>query len=127
MTAAELNAFRRRLEALRDRLGGTVATLQGEALRPIGDSASGGLSDLPRHPADRSSDAFEEDVALGLLGNEGHMLDEVMAALAQLDSGKFGLCSACGAAIARERLTALPYARYCRNCEEVHEAAAAAS
>lgn len=124
MTRVEINAFRRRLEALRARLGSTVATLQDEALRPIGSEDSGGLSDLPRHPADRSSDAFEEDVALGLLGNEGHILDEVEAALSQLEAGKFGLCSACGAAIARERLTALPYARYCRRCEETHEAAA---
>lgn len=122
MTRTETNAFRRRLEALRTRLGRTVATLQGEALRPNGSEASGGLWDLPRHRADRSSDAFEEDVALGLLGNEGHILDAVEAALARIDAGKFGLCTACGAAIAHERLSALPYARYCRRCEETHEA-----
>jgi RNA polymerase-binding transcription factor DksA len=103
-----------------------VTTLQDEALRPIGSTASGGLSDLPRHPADRSSDAFEEDVALSLLVNEGDMLNEVEAALAQLDAGKFGLCTACSAAIARERLRAVPYARYCLHCEETKEAAAAA-
>lgn len=124
MTRTETNAFRRRLEALRTRLGGTVATLQGEALRPIGSEASGGLSDLPRHLADRSSEAFEEDVAMSLLGNEGHILNEVEAALMQLDAGKFGLCTGCGVVIPRERLTALPYARYCRPCEEVHEVAA---
>src|SRR5271163_4512599 len=119
MTCAETNGFHCRLEALRTRLGGTVATLQGEALRPIGGAGSGGLSDLPRHLADRSSEAFEEDVALSLLGNEGHILGEVEAALIQLDAGKFGLCAGCGAAIPRERLTALAYARYCRPCEEV--------
>lgn len=126
MIAAEMKVFRHRLEALRTRLGDTVTTLQGEALRPIGSAASGGLSDLPRHPADRSSDAFEEDVALGLLGNEGHMLDAVEAALARLDAGKFGLCTACGAAIAHERLTAIPYARHCLHCEEMQETAAVA-
>jgi RNA polymerase-binding transcription factor DksA len=98
--------------------------LQGEALRPIGGAASGGLSDLPRHIADRSSEAFEEDVALSLLENEGHILDEVEAALGRLDAGTFGMCADYGTAIPRERLTALPYTRSCRPCEEMHEAAA---
>jgi len=125
MTRTEINAFRRRLEALRTRHGGTVTVLQGEALRAIGNEASGGLSDLPRHLGDRSSDAFEEDVALGLLGNEGHILEEVEAALARIDGGEFGLCIGCGVAIAHERLAALPYARYCVHCEEKQEATAA--
>jgi DnaK suppressor protein len=121
MTQSEIEAYRRRLEWLKARVGGAVTSLQAEALRPIGGEAGGGLSDVPRHPAERSSDAYEEDVALELLGNEGHILSEVEAALERIAAGRFGLCSACGAALTRERLAALPYARYCVHCENRQE------
>jgi len=121
MTRSEIDGYRHRLDELKARVGGDVTTLQAEALRPIGSEASGGLSDVPRHLADRSSNAYEEDVALGLLGNEGHILGEVEAALERIDAGRFGLCIGCGAALTGERLAALPYARYCVHCEKQQE------
>lgn len=121
MTPIEIDSYRRRLERLRARVGGEVATLQAEALRPVGSDASGGLSDVPRHPGDRSSEEYEEDIALELLGNEGHILGEVEAALDRIETGRFGLCSRCGAALTSERLAALPYARYCVTCETEQE------
>jgi RNA polymerase-binding transcription factor DksA len=121
MTHSEIAGYRQRLEELKARVGGEVTTLQAEALRPIGSEDSGGLSDLPRHPGDRSSAAYEEDVALELLGNEGHILGEVEAALARIDAGRFGLCTACGADLTKERLAVVPYARYCVHCEKKEE------
>lgn len=125
MTHSEIKRFRDRLEAARARLRGMVSTLQDEALRPVGHNETSGLSDLPRHNADRSNDEFAEDVALEVLENEGHLLEEVEAALARLDAGNFSLCTACGAAIGRERLIALPHASHCRHCEALEETAAA--
>jgi DnaK suppressor protein len=121
MTRSEIDAYRHRLEILKARVGGEVTTLQAEALRPIGSEAAGGLSDVPRHLAERSSAAYEEDVALELLGNEGHILGEVEAALARIEAGRFGLCTRCGAPLTRERLAVLPYARYCVRCEKKQE------
>jgi len=121
MTRSEIDGYRHRLEELKARVGGDVTTLQAEALRPIGSEASGGLSDVPRHLADRSSNAYEEDVALELLGNEGHILGEVQAALARIEAGRFGMCTGCAAPLTRERLAVLPYARYCVHCEKKEE------
>jgi len=121
MTGDEIDGYRHRLEKLRARVGGSVTALQNEALRPIGSEISGGLSDVPRHLGDRSSDAYEEDVAMELLGKEGDILNEVEAALARIETGRFGLCSDCGAPLKRERLAALPYARYCVDCGRKQE------
>lgn len=43
-------------------------------------------------------------------------LREVEAALARLDDGTWGRCEACGGAIGRIRLRALPEARRCATC-----------
>lgn len=43
-------------------------------------------------------------------------LAEIDAALARIDEGTFGTCIACGEAIGRQRLLALPEARHCLGC-----------
>ncbi len=40
------------------------------------------------------------------------------AALARIDAGTYGVCISCGGNIARGRLTALPFAVRCAECEE---------
>jgi DnaK suppressor protein len=43
-------------------------------------------------------------------------ISEIGRALARMDLGTYGRCEACGAPIARERLEAIPQARYCVAC-----------
>ena len=120
-TKTEKQSFRRRLSAWRDRLVLELMQLQDEAQRAVGAEASGGLSNVPIHPADLAANAAEEDVTLGLLGNEESILAEVDAALARLDAGTFGRCESCKRPIAKERLQAAPHARYCLPCEKKQE------
>jgi RNA polymerase-binding protein DksA len=116
MTKAEMQSYRRRLLALKKRLGGDLSALEEEALHPVGGEASGGLSDVPVHPADLGTDNFEEELALELLENEDHLLTEIDDALERIEQGTFGRCENCGQPISRERLEAVPYARYCIRC-----------
>jgi DnaK suppressor protein len=116
-TTLDAESYRRRLAAWRRRLRGDIADLEQEALRGVGAEPSGGLSNVPLHPADLAADAAEETVALGLLGNEEAMLAEVDAALARLAAGTFGFCEGCHEPIPRRRLEAAPYVRYCIHCE----------
>jgi DnaK suppressor protein len=113
MTEPELKYFRRRLLALKKRVGGDLSDLEEEALRGIGGEASGGLSDVPVHPADLGTDNFEEEVNLTLLENEEQILEEIEDALERIEHGTFGRCEECQQEIPRERLEAVPYARYC--------------
>jgi RNA polymerase-binding protein DksA len=116
VTQGELNHYRRRLLALKKRLGGDLSALEEEALHPVGGEAAGGLSDVPVHPADLGTDNYEEEVTLGLLENETQFLMEINDALERIEQGTFGRCEECGQPISWERLQALPYARYCVRC-----------
>ena len=73
------------------------------------------------HPGDFIDDAATE-TACGVLesleGREHRVLAEIEAAEGRLAMGTFGVCVACGRAIAVERLRALPTARLCVRCEE---------
>jgi DnaK suppressor protein len=43
-------------------------------------------------------------------------LEETDAAIERIDRGRFGRCETCGGAIGRQRLLALPAARFCIHC-----------
>jgi len=73
------------------------------------------------HIADDATDAFEQTVGVALQRKVEATLDEVTQALAKLDDGTYGLCETCGARIDRARLEALPYARYCMDCQARQE------
>jgi RNA polymerase-binding protein DksA len=124
MTEGGIKSYRRRLLALKERLGGELPELEEEALRGVGGEASGGLSDVPVHPADLAPQEYEEEVTLGLLENEDQLLTEVNDALARIERGTFGRCENCGQEISRARLEALPYARHCLRCARLLQARA---
>lgn len=44
-------------------------------------------------------------------------LAETEAALARMDSGRYGRCGRCGSMISLERLSAYPQARHCARCQ----------
>jgi RNA polymerase-binding transcription factor DksA len=113
MSTAELARYRGALLALRGRLAGDVSSLADEA-RNSEDEASGNLSHVPIHMADLGT--YEREFTLGLLANEEHTLEEIAAALGRIERGTFGHCEGCRTAIRKDRLDALPYARYCVEC-----------
>jgi RNA polymerase-binding transcription factor DksA len=124
MTKAEIDSYRRRLLTLKKRLGRQLSDLEKEALRPVGGEASGGLSNVPLHPADLGNDSYEEEVALDLLKNEKQILTEIEDALKRIEQGAFGRCAECGQEIPKERLDAVPWTRYCRRHAQEVEARA---
>src|SRR6266853_1373812 len=116
ITQAEVESYRKRLVGLRDRLSGDVSHLTEEALRKSGGEASGGLSNMPLHPADLGTDNFEQEFTLNLLQNQEQVLREIADALERIRARSFGLCEECQQPIPIARLQALPYARHCVAC-----------
>jgi DnaK suppressor protein len=116
MTKADLDGYRQRLLALRDRLNGDVSHLADEALRKNQRDSSGNLSSMPIHMADIGSDNFEQEFTLSLLQNEEHVLIEIGDALDRIGQGSYGRCEECGHPVPRVRLDALPYTRHCVAC-----------
>jgi RNA polymerase-binding transcription factor DksA len=121
MTAAELDQYRQILLAMQQRHNGDITHLTDEALRTGGGEASGNLSNMPIHMADLGTDNFEQEFTLSLLQTEEQLADEIAAALTRIKEGSFGRCEECGGSIAKVRLGAVPYARYCIDCARKRE------
>jgi DnaK suppressor protein len=61
---------------------------------------------------------FATDLAIVTIERERLELKEIEFALERIKTGDYGVCEACGAAIRKPRLLALPWARLCIACAE---------
>jgi RNA polymerase-binding transcription factor len=65
---------------------------------------------------------MEDSEVVDALGNEARQeLAKIVAALQRFETGAFGKCADCGAAINPDRLAAYPYAEDCIECAEFAE------
>lgn len=62
--------------------------------------------------ADAGTDAFDRDFALSLVSSEQDALNEVEEAILRIKDGSYGVCEVTGEDISKERLAAVPFARY---------------
>jgi len=113
LTPAEIEGFRRLLIEKWLELLGDVNQIESEALRKSRLDAAGDLSSMPIHMADLGTDNFEQEFALGLMDSERKILTEIRAALQRIEDGTYGICEGTGKPIAKARLKANPWARYC--------------
>ncbi|HEU5423258.1 MAG TPA: TraR/DksA C4-type zinc finger protein [Nitrolancea sp.] len=112
-----MDVFRGRLTQAFQETAGEIADiddeLQGLALD---DTAAEGVDN---HIGDDSDQLFERE---RLMTIRGELVDRRLAiqqALQKLDDGTYGICERCGKPIAPERLEALPFARYCLDCQDI--------
>lgn len=117
----ELESFRNILQTLRARLRGDLDQMTDEALRRDQPQSSGNLSNVPLHMADVGTENYDQEFTLGLIENERVTLEEIQEALGRIESGTFGRCLECNAAIPKPRLQALPYTRHCIQCARAME------
>ena len=113
---AELDSFREVLRKLRARLRGDLDQMTDEALRRDQPDSSGNLSNVPLHMADVGTENYDQEFTLSLIENEQVVLDQIQDALARVDEGTYGMCTECEQPIAKPRLQAIPYAKYCIEC-----------
>jgi DnaK suppressor protein len=97
----------------------------------VGRSAlygKGQEDDSTKDLGDQATNAYTREFLFELSSGDRRLLREVEAALHKLDEGGFGDCERCSEPISEKRLEALPFARYCINCQrrvEEEERAAA--
>ncbi len=77
---------------------------------------------MATHMADLGSDNFQHDFELGLLSDEGTVIEMIDEALTRLDENEYGICIECGNEISPARLEVKPYARFCVACKSRKEA-----
>ncbi len=107
----DLELFRNSLLRARIALSGDMSQLQEEAL---GNGAT--TSGQETNPGD-TSDGYYQEFNLELLERDERTLGEIIEALDRIDSGNFGICENCQKPILKERLKAVPHARYCIDCQ----------
>ena len=78
----------------------------------------GGGAAFGQHMGDAGSDAYEKDFALSLLSKEQNSLYEILDALNRIKLGTYGVCEKSGKEIPRNRLEAIPWARYTVECQK---------
>lgn len=70
-----------------------------------------------QHTGDAGSDSYDRDFALNLLAKEQDALSEIEQALGRCDRGVYGICEMSGDKIPKERLEAVPFARFTVQCQ----------
>jgi DnaK suppressor protein len=70
---------------------------------------------------DRANFDSDRDLALSLSDNERETLLQIEEAIRRIDTGAFGSCTSCSKPIGDLRLHAIPWARYCIDCQELEE------
>jgi len=92
--------------------------------RMSADKAAAFVSRLedPSDSGDLSQQSHEEWLFLNRNNLEKSLLREVEEALMRVKEGTYGICQECEEPISAKRLQALPWAKFCVSCQEMHSA-----
>jgi DnaK suppressor protein len=86
-------------------------------LRAGKEAADEGADDI----VDRANNSYNREFMFSLSDTERETLRLVEKALLRLETGEYGNCRNCGQEIGAARLTAVPWARFCIDCQELAE------
>ncbi len=110
MTKTQANEVRNKLLAEREII---LTKLNGNDLS-IDDSET-------PDPVDLAVRNYSKNVQLALSENESRQLELIDEALERLEDKEYGVCQNCEKEINPKRLAAIPWARYCLDCQELRE------
>lgn len=111
LTATELKEIKKHLLQLKE-----------EAMARLKDKKN---MDMPEaevgDPIDDASRSIDKEILFELSGNAHNTIEQIEAALRKMDKGIYGRCEYCRQPIPKKRIKALPFARYCVNCQHSNE------
>jgi len=110
MTKTQLKDIKQKLMAERELL---VEKLKGNDLS-IDDSET-------PDPVDLAVRNYSKNVMLAVSENESKQLTQIDEALLRIEDDEYGACQNCEKAINPKRLNAIPWARYCLDCQSLLE------
>lgn len=110
MRSTELARFRKLLEEKRQEVQELV-----QAARAV--ESQHGDTETP-DSGDRATDAFNREVSYSVRIKERDLVRRIDRALGQIEKGTYGKCVSCEKTIQKARLTAVPWARHCFECQE---------
>lgn len=111
LTVAELKAIKKSLEEMKE-----------DAVKRLKETKD---MDMPEaevgDPIDDASKSLDKEILFELSGNAHNTIEQIEAALRKIDKGIYGTCEYCRQPIPKKRIKALPFARYCVNCQNSTE------
>ena len=121
MTTIDVEPFKTRLEAERERTTRAIAYLHEEyrgSTEADERELSGGADD---HLGDIASNTYDRELDSTLEESEEVHLGRINAALTRIADGTYGTCENCGKQINIERLEAMPWVTLCIDCKRLAE------
>ncbi len=113
LTAKQLKTFREKLMAYRNQLLVDLGAIEKEALDVNAD-----ISHMPIHMADVGSDAYDQDLKLGMAASERKRIRDIEDALVRIKKKTYGVCHLTGKPIPDARLKAKPWAKFTKESAE---------
>jgi DnaK suppressor protein len=110
MDKKRIEQFKKRLEDRAVELRRVVSNRQADG-RNLGE-------DIAQDIADRAATSYNKEFLFTQSTNERQMLGMVDSALARIREGTYGECISCGSEINAKRLEAVPWTRYCIECQD---------
>lgn len=119
-SAAEVPQDQGQFEALRSRLldqRREMYDLYNQDIRAGQESADDGTEDI----VDRANNHYNRELMFSLSDSERQRLLQIEDALRRMDEGSYGRCANCSGPINPRRLEAVPWTRFCIDCQELVE------
>ena len=113
MSKKDMEKYRRLLEEKKESLSSDIAKTRGAEEEASEESTQ----DI----ADKAVSSYTREFLYSLNDGERSTLLQIDDALGRIDDGSYGLCINCTQPIAEKRLTAVPWAPYCVDCQELSE------
>ncbi|MFY9551043.1 MAG: TraR/DksA family transcriptional regulator [Thermoanaerobaculia bacterium] len=113
MSKKELEKYRRLLEEKKASLSVDIAKT-----RSAEEETS---EELTQDIADKAVSSYTREFLYSLTDGERSTLLQIDDALARIDESTYGFCINCAQPMAEKRLTAVPWAPYCVDCQELSE------
>jgi DnaK suppressor protein len=111
---------KRETERYRTLLETQLESLVGQGAQAVHEMSGTGGEEIP-DPNDRATVEEGRNWSLRLRDRDRRLLAKVQQAIERLDTGTFGLCTACGKPISPARLRARPVTDLCIDCKTESE------
>jgi DnaK suppressor protein len=113
MTKKEMEKYRRLLEEKKSNLSAEIAKTR-SAEEETTEEATQDI-------ADKAVSSYTREFLYSLTDGERTTLLRIDDALVRIEEGTYGFCASCAQPMTEKRLTAVPWAPYCIDCQELSE------
>lgn len=121
MNAKDRVVFEKLLLERKIKLLAELGYIEESTMKQTLKDATGDLSGYSFHMADQATDSQEREKSFYFASKEGRFLNHLDDALERVKTKEYGKCMTCKDQIGKERLKALPHARFCITCKTEEE------